>query len=109
MASSGPNYRRYEELRLALEDVQRGFERAASSRPNLTHRLFSAPDESLSSAAWQAFARANTGKTPGATWEAWEPFPSGDYCSQFLGEEKLLNLFRKLAESGMTVLEEIGS
>ena len=104
MTINGPSYQRYEELRWALEDVQRAFEQAANSWPTLTHRLFSAPDKSLSPEAWQAFAEANKDKTQDALWTLWEPFPSGGYCSQFVGEEKCFHRFRTLAESSMLVL-----
>lgn len=104
MAKNVLNYQRYEEFRSFLEDVQRGFERAANSWPNLTHRLFYAPDEALSPEAWQTFARMNTGKTIDAVWELWQPFPSGDYCNQFFGEEKWFRVLGKLVESGLEVL-----
>ncbi len=105
MSASSQDYRRYEELRLSLKDVQRGFERAALSWPNLIHKLVSAPDKSLSIEAWNAFRDSNR-KSDGG-WDWWEPFPDGSYCSQFLGEEKWLEVFYRLAESGMLVLKEI--
>jgi hypothetical protein len=69
MVMNMPDYEQYEQLRALLEDVQGGFERAANSWPNLTHRLFHAPDEALSQEAWQAFAQMNKGKTANAEWE----------------------------------------
>ena len=107
MAMNLPNYERYEDLRRGLEVVQRGFERAAISWPNLTHRLFHAPNEAMSQEAWQTFAKMNKNKTEGAAWELWLPFPSGNYCNQFVGEEKWFRVLDKLADSAMEVLDQL--
>ena len=104
MSSSSRNYSGF---RNALKDIQREFESAARCWPNLTHRLYSSPGKPLSAKAWEGFAEINSEKVPGASWEWWEPFPDGHSCNHFFGDERWFHVFRKLAECGMVVLEDI--
>ena len=95
---------RYEELCSALEDLQHEFDYAAKLSPFFYYDWISTPDKPLSREAWEAFQKVNG---TDQQWELWETFPDGNYCGRYFGEQRWLEVFRRLAASGFRVLEEL--
>jgi len=98
--------RRYEALRSALGEIQEQFEHAARAFPNLFYETIVAPVKPMSQESWDNFIAANQSEDD-LTWERWEVDSDGEDCVRYFGNREWFEHFRRLAESGFVILQEI--
>jgi hypothetical protein len=96
---------RYAALRSALAEIQQGFECGARTFPNLHFESITTLNEALSPEAWENFIDANTLDD---VWEQWEICSDGESCDRYFGDYEWFERYRRLAESGVLILKEIG-
>jgi len=96
---------RYEELRSALIEQQREWERAARLFPNLFHQLIFSPMEPLSDEAWSAFMVENSSNSFQNNWEEWHEHHDWS-CGRFFGNRMWFETFKSMAEATNHILIE---
>jgi hypothetical protein len=93
---------RYEGFRSEMERLQHYFERAADHFPGLYHQLLWTAG-AMNERKWFGFINAN--RTVDCPWEEWEVFPDFEGCCRFHGNKAGMEEFRRLANSGMLLLQ----
>jgi hypothetical protein len=99
--------REYTALYSTLQEVRQQFEDGARLCPDLYGETIHAPDEPLPHESWEAFIEANQEENATSAWEQWEAVPDGSYCVHYYGDEKWFERYRRLAESGLLILQGI--